>query len=148
MYGFAGGDPVNFSDPFGLCPLEKDGIPCAVTMGVGGALVGAGTGALAGAAAGTLVVPGVGTLVGAGGGAVGLGLAGAIAGTIGGAAQDAASLAAMSGLGDKIRRKVHDAIETVGLIIGFITMEPPPKKPEDDDLPPPPAATSPKAVKK
>ena len=22
MYGFAGGDPVNFSDPFGLCPPE------------------------------------------------------------------------------------------------------------------------------
>lgn len=24
LYGFAGGDPVNFSDPFGLCPPEDD----------------------------------------------------------------------------------------------------------------------------
>jgi RHS repeat-associated protein len=29
LYGFADGDPVNFSDPFGLCPLEKTGEPCA-----------------------------------------------------------------------------------------------------------------------
>lgn len=31
MYGFAGGDPVNFTDPFGLCPDEDgndDGRPC------------------------------------------------------------------------------------------------------------------------
>ena len=25
LYGFAGGDPVNFSDPFGLCPIEDRG---------------------------------------------------------------------------------------------------------------------------
>ena len=24
LYGFAGGDPVNFADPFGLCPDPKD----------------------------------------------------------------------------------------------------------------------------
>ena len=24
MYGFAGGDPINFSDPFGLCASEED----------------------------------------------------------------------------------------------------------------------------
>ena len=28
LYGFAKGDPVNFSDPFGLCPIEKTGRPC------------------------------------------------------------------------------------------------------------------------
>jgi RHS repeat-associated protein len=29
LYGFAGGDPVNFSDPFGLCPVTKeDPTPC------------------------------------------------------------------------------------------------------------------------
>ena len=27
-YGFTSGDPVNFGDPFGLCPFEKDQIPC------------------------------------------------------------------------------------------------------------------------
>ena len=25
LYGFAGGDPVNFSDPFGLCPEDAGG---------------------------------------------------------------------------------------------------------------------------
>jgi RHS repeat-associated protein len=25
LYGFAGGDPINFSDPFGLCPREQGG---------------------------------------------------------------------------------------------------------------------------
>ncbi len=28
VYGFASGDPVNFSDPFGLCPPEKTKKPC------------------------------------------------------------------------------------------------------------------------
>jgi len=32
LYGFAAGDPVNFSDPFGLCPLKKDGIPCTIYL--------------------------------------------------------------------------------------------------------------------
>jgi RHS repeat-associated protein len=34
-YGFAGGDPVNFSDPFGLCPIAKDGIPCTADYAPG-----------------------------------------------------------------------------------------------------------------
>ena len=33
VYGFAGGDPVNFSDPFGLCPDEKNPA-CKVGGGV------------------------------------------------------------------------------------------------------------------
>jgi hypothetical protein len=28
LYGYAGGDPINFSDPFGLCPTEVTGKPC------------------------------------------------------------------------------------------------------------------------
>jgi RHS repeat-associated protein len=36
LYGFAQGDPVNHSDPFGLCPIEKDGIPCTLTMAAAG----------------------------------------------------------------------------------------------------------------
>ncbi len=28
VYGFANGDPVNFSDPFGLCPMHLTGRPC------------------------------------------------------------------------------------------------------------------------
>ncbi len=35
VYGFAGGDPVNFSDPFGLCPIKKDGIPCTAVLAPG-----------------------------------------------------------------------------------------------------------------
>ena len=37
LYGFAGGDPVNFSDPFGLCPPQITGRPCSgwVSGGVG-----------------------------------------------------------------------------------------------------------------
>lgn len=35
VYGFANGDPVNFSDPFGLCPIAKDGIPCTAVYSPG-----------------------------------------------------------------------------------------------------------------
>jgi len=30
LYGYAGGDPVNFSDPFGLCPQDNPPTPCKV----------------------------------------------------------------------------------------------------------------------
>lgn len=87
-YQYAGSDPVNYADPFGLCPIEKDGIPCAVTWAAGGALAGGTAGAVAGATGGTFVVPGVGTLVGGGGGAVAGGLAGFVAGGLAGAVKD------------------------------------------------------------
>ncbi len=60
LYGFANGDPVNNTDPFGLC------VPfcSALALAEGGAL------------AGTAVFPGVGTVVGA--------VAGAVVGAIGG----------------------------------------------------------------
>jgi len=32
LYGFAAGDPVNFSDPFGLCPPELTGRPCLLPL--------------------------------------------------------------------------------------------------------------------
>ena len=37
LYGFAGGDPLNYTDPFGLCPEFLTGRPCsnAVAIGVG-----------------------------------------------------------------------------------------------------------------
>ena len=34
VYGFAGGDPVNFSDPFGLCPQSLTGRPCGQPLAV------------------------------------------------------------------------------------------------------------------
>jgi RHS repeat-associated protein len=32
VYGYANGDPVSFSDPFGLCPEIVDGKPCGVSF--------------------------------------------------------------------------------------------------------------------
>jgi RHS repeat-associated protein len=55
QYGYAGGDPVNYSDPFGLDGCEKNDLPCLaaraaaqVAAGVAGMLAGAGTGAALG----------------------------------------------------------------------------------------------------
>jgi RHS repeat-associated protein len=44
-YGFAGGDPVNFSDPFGLCPIPANDCPPGYFTGLGLA-AGAGAGVL------------------------------------------------------------------------------------------------------
>ncbi|HTD62983.1 MAG TPA: RHS repeat-associated core domain-containing protein [Gemmatimonadaceae bacterium] len=83
-YGFGSGDPINFSDPFGLCPGENNNLPCAFTWGVKGLVLGfiggAGTGALLGAPTGPgeiLTVPS-GAALGALGG-LGVGI---IAGTV------------------------------------------------------------------
>lgn len=35
LYGFAKGDPVNFSDPFGLCPEFLTGRPCSDAFAIG-----------------------------------------------------------------------------------------------------------------
>ncbi|MGQ0765086.1 MAG: RHS repeat-associated core domain-containing protein, partial [Gemmatimonadota bacterium] len=35
LYGYAGGDPVNFSDPFGLCPQWLTGRPCSGGVDLG-----------------------------------------------------------------------------------------------------------------
>ena len=32
LYGYADGDPINNSDPLGLCPIKKDGIPCTAVL--------------------------------------------------------------------------------------------------------------------
>jgi RHS repeat-associated protein len=48
LYGFAAGDPVNFSDPFGLCPVTAtDPVPCSATYGAAFGAIGAGLGVLA-----------------------------------------------------------------------------------------------------
>lgn len=79
LYGFAAGDPVNYSDPFGLCPKEvrpgsRDAILCAWIeaglMAAGtdiGAVLGGGAGLLTGP--GALVASPAGALAGAGLGA-------------------------------------------------------------------------------
>jgi RHS repeat-associated protein len=68
-YGFANGDPVNFSDPFGTCPVPADDCPpgyfTAIGVGLGGILggVGGGTG-------GFFAGFGIGALPGAAGGMI------------------------------------------------------------------------------
>jgi RHS repeat-associated protein len=83
-YGFAAGDPINYSDPFGLCPHDlqpgtRDAILCswieATLVAAGtdiGASIGGGAGLLTGP--GAVVASPAGALVGAGVGAT-LGLA-------------------------------------------------------------------------
>lgn len=45
LYGYASGDPVNFSDPFGLCPVTaEDPTPCGLTGAAIGTVAGAGLG--------------------------------------------------------------------------------------------------------
>jgi hypothetical protein len=146
LYGFAGGDPVNFSDPFGLCPIEKDGIPCVGQMALAGTVTGAMAGAVVGATGGSLVVPGVGTIAGGGGGALLGAGAGLISGFTVGAARDVTSLLEMSGLGGKIKRKLRTAAEAIALAVGIATSDMPPKKPDDEENPPPPVPTSTKSL--
>jgi hypothetical protein len=68
LYGFAGGDPVNFSDPFGLCPWCVGAAAGAAIGGGGRALYNyrndrpLGEGVLSYAAAGALVGAGAGAL--------------------------------------------------------------------------------------
>lgn len=91
VYGFGGGDPVTYSDPFGLCPIEKDGIPCAVTWGAGGTVAGGVGGAIIGGVGGSVVVPLFGTVAGASGlGSLGALVGGALGSTLG-AARDVIS---------------------------------------------------------
>lgn len=91
LYGFADGDPVNFADPIGLCPIDVDGIPCALTFGIGGILGGAAIGGTVGWVGGTFVIPGVGTIIGGAGGAVAGGLAGGLSGAVAGLSRDIVS---------------------------------------------------------
>lgn len=147
LYQFNGNNPVSNTDPFGLCPIEKDGVPCTLTMAGTGVVGGALSGALIGAGGGTLVVPGVGTVAGGGSGAVVGGTTGLVAGGIVGAARDVTSLVEMTGLGKTIQRKVRKAVEAIGLIIAAYTGDGPPKRPDDDEhRPPPPAPTSTKTL--
>ncbi|HZG44579.1 MAG TPA: RHS repeat-associated core domain-containing protein, partial [Longimicrobium sp.] len=118
LYGFANGDPVSYSDPYGLCPVVRDGvvIPCAVIGGLIGTGAGAVGGAVVGAGGGTLVAPGVGTVAGGVGGAeLGGFIGGGIGATIGGAL-DVAGVA-----GDQLREQATAAREGIGRGIRWLT---------------------------
>src|SRR5690606_34698196 len=76
LYGYAGGDPINFSDPFGLapCPPDDDCGALTAAMTVTGAAIGAflggGGGAVAGLACGP-AAPACSTAAGSAGAAQG-----------------------------------------------------------------------------
>jgi hypothetical protein len=128
VYGFANGDPINFSDPFGLC------VPaCAVPVAIGGAaLFTAGASALAGTQAPELgpVDEALGqqwnNLRGKGRVWVSDGVA--------------AGNAAASALGTKIRRLTGNVLSAWSLMTGDPT--PPPHQQNDNDPPPPPPTRS------
>jgi RHS repeat-associated protein len=85
LYGFGGGDPINFTDPFGLCPPENlnlldcpPGYFTALGVTLGGGAGGAGGAIIGGLGGGTAcTVTGPGNLLCAGGGAAAGGVAGA-----------------------------------------------------------------------
>jgi RHS repeat-associated protein len=65
LYGFAGGDPINFDDPFGLCPVTADNpTPCSTTFAIAGGAAGAAL-ALVPATVTTVGTLGLGAPVGA-----------------------------------------------------------------------------------
>jgi uncharacterized protein RhaS with RHS repeats len=139
LYGYANGDPINNSDPFGLRACDPPG-SCVVA----GAAVGSTMGAVLGTtvAVGCTIVSGGICAAGApaiiGGSTLLFGTLGTGAGAFAENADDIAAAAAS--FGDRIRRKVHRAIEGVGFIVGLFNMDVPPKKPQDEDHNPPPAA--------
>lgn len=127
LYGYANGDPINNSDPFGLCPIELDGIPCTLTRAWQGAVGGMAAGAIIGGLGGTLVAPGVGTVVGAGGGALAGSVDGALIGATAGLIEDlnlgevlerrliitgAIFLGGIIGEGQGIASRIRDVIRT------------------------------------
>jgi uncharacterized protein RhaS with RHS repeats len=77
QYGYVGGDPVNYADPFGLCPIPIEKCPAgtftALGMAIGAFLGGTGGGALglAGGPAGLVVAPTLSAAAAAQGAAVG-----------------------------------------------------------------------------
>jgi len=136
LYGYANGDPINFSDPFGLkaCPPECGAIHAVSASAFG--YLGAVGGAAIGASAGTLVLPGGGTVSGGFAGGVGGAAAGAAFGltVANGAAAvgDAAGGAVSAAM--KLPGKVRVLLEVLGGLIGIPNKEVPPK--EIDVTPP------------
>ena len=61
LYGYAAGDPVNSSDPFGLCPIPADDCPSGFFATVSGA-IGAVVGGITGGGAGLVVAAPTGEL--------------------------------------------------------------------------------------
>jgi RHS repeat-associated protein len=149
LYQFNGNNPVSYSDPFGLCPIEKTGVPCTLTKAGTGLVAGAVSGAVIGATGGS-VVPGAGTLAGAGSGAIAGGTTGLIAGAMVGAVEDAVSLGGMIVQNERRAGRVKEWIASILIALGGgntrVEPEPPPpvvaedkrkKRDKDDESAPP-----------
>ena len=92
LYGFAGSNPANFSDPFGLCPPHNDNLSdCTGFWTVAGAATGALLGGVGGGTGG-FFLGGIGTVPGVSIGA----MKGAFVGAVTGAAVDGLILASKS----------------------------------------------------
>jgi hypothetical protein len=115
LYGYTGGDPVTFSDPTGLCPILRNGIPCFVSWGLKGLAYGAIGGAVRGFAIGLVTEPLGGELVGAVGGFVAGGAAGGLTGMVAGAAKDASDGISAA------YPSIKGAIEKLGKLAEFAT---------------------------
>jgi len=150
LYGFANGDPINFSDPFGLkaCPPECGAIH-AIGAGLG-SLVGGAIGASGGAVAGTVLLPVAGTL---GGGAAGAVEGATVGGVVGLAvANVAVGVADVIGAGVSqmhlpkgVRKWIHRGAIILGGLFGDVTPPPPPGPEEvqvEQEAPPAPAGDS------
>jgi RHS repeat-associated protein len=116
LYGFAGGDPINFSDPFGLCPPENDDPrDCPGFWTAVGAMTGALMGGVAGGGGGFVAGAGVGALPGAAVGAA----EGAAFGARLGAVADGLILASKAqgwavGKVEQLRGQIEGHLGTIG----------------------------------
>jgi RHS repeat-associated protein len=130
LYAYTDNNPVNYTDPFGLCPIPPSNCPPGYFT-LGGALTGATLGAVMGAGTGVAVAAptgGVGAVVTVPTLSVSGAVTGAIVGGLAGAALDFPTVEF------KIPRKIRKALEVLGGAIGVITKTDIPK-PIDTDQP-------------
>lgn len=149
-YGFANGDPVNFSDPFGLCPIPASDCPpgyFTAAMGTGGAVVGGIAGAVAG---GVVSVPTFGLTAPATvpGGILAGSASGLAAGAFVGSGLDVGISLSKTELGKKLGRAIRIISTIISLGAGLKAHEADglPEQEDPDKHRPPPAAPGGRSV--
>jgi hypothetical protein len=113
LYGFANGDPVNFSDPYGLQACDPPG-SCVSQFVAGGIAVGTAAGALV--AGGCTVGTGGACVLGAPGiVAAGAGLGGAVGGLVGTVAEHGKSIVLEA---QSIKGKIKEILTAIAIFVG------------------------------